>query len=84
MSIGSTPLKWHGGKSYLASWLHSLAPPSVNRDKANGYTHRNIVFSGGMGEFWNWGPQTGISEAVNDKNQELVNFWNVLKKRIYF
>ena len=44
-------MRWHGGKYYLASWLHSLAPASVADDPKNGYTHRNIVFAGGLGEF---------------------------------
>lgn len=68
--ITSQPLKWYGGKSYLAKWIHSLAP--------TGYTHRNIVFAGGLGEFWNWLPVEGISEAVNDAYADLANFYNVL------
>lgn len=63
------PLKYHGGKSYLADWIQSLAPP---------HTHRNIVFGGGLGEFWNW-PHEGISEAINDADAELINFYTVLK-----
>lgn len=77
-AIKSQPIKWHGGKSYLASWLHSLAPPSCVDDPANGYTHRNIVFAGGLGEFWNWQPIDGISETVNDCNSGLTNFYEVL------
>jgi DNA adenine methylase len=68
--IASQPLKWHGGKSYLAKWIHSLAPKD--------YTHRNIVFAGGLGEFWNWLPIEGISEAINDSYADLANFYNVL------
>lgn len=77
-TVTTQPLKWHGGKSYLANWLHSLAPPSVIDDPAGGYTHRNIVFAGGLGEFWNWEPIEGISEAVNDANSYLAAFWKVL------
>lgn len=77
--IASQPLKWHGGKSYLANWLHSLAPPSVIDDPENGYTHRNIAFAGGLGEFWNWLPIEGISETVNDRNRRLTVFWDVLR-----
>lgn len=68
--VKNQPLKFHGGKSYLAAWLHSLAP--------QGYTHRNIVFAGGLGEFWNW-PHQGVAECVNDINEELVNFYEVLR-----
>jgi DNA adenine methylase len=53
----------------LANWIHSLEP--------EGYTHRNIVFGGGLGEFWNWRCE-GVSEAVNDANGELTNFYRVL------
>jgi DNA adenine methylase len=69
------PVKWHGGKSYLAKWIHSLAPV--------GYTHRNIVFGGGLGEFWNW-PHEGISEAVNDAYSQLTNFWRTLQDEQLF
>lgn len=69
--ISSQPIKWYGGKSPLASWLHLLAPKD--------YTHRNIVYAGGLGEFWNWLPIEGISEAVNDANYELANFYHVLR-----
>lgn len=78
------PLKWHGGKSYLANWLHSLAPPSIHDDPASGYTHRNIACAGGLGEFWNWLPVEGISETVNDLDHELSNFWHVLSQPIWF
>lgn len=74
--IKSQPLKWHGGKSYMANWIHSIAPSA--------YTHRNIVFGGGLGEFWNWLPIDGISEAVNDTNKELTTFYAVLRDRDLF
>jgi DNA adenine methylase len=82
--IRTQPLKWHGGKSYLARWIRSLAPPSVIDDPAHGYTHRNIVCAGGLGEFWNWLPIEGISEAVNDANDELINFYAVLRDPVRY
>lgn len=66
------PLKYHGGKSYLAAWLHKLAPPSSE------YTHRCHPYAGGLGEFWNW-PDEGKAEAVNDTYCELVNFYDMLR-----
>jgi DNA adenine methylase len=72
------PLKWHGGKSYIAAWIHECAPPSVLLDPEHGYTHRHIVFGGGLGEFWNWFPYEGVSETVNDLHCELINFYTVL------
>ncbi len=74
--VQNPPLKWHGGKQPLAKWLHSLAPAA--------YTHRNIVFGGGLGEFWNWLPIDGVSEAVNDTNGDLVNFYAVLRSDLHF
>lgn len=84
MTIKTSPLKWHGGKSYLAAWLRSLAPPSVHEDPEHGYTHRNIAYAGGMAEFWNWEPVEGISETVNDLDEELDNFWFVLQNADHF
>jgi hypothetical protein len=30
----SPPLKWHGGKSYLAPWILSLIPPRCKNPNA--------------------------------------------------
>ena len=78
------PLRYHGGKNLLAPWLHFQAPPSVHEDPINGYTHRNYPFAGGLAEFWNWEPVDGISEAVNDINKELSNFWFAIRSAEYF
>lgn len=69
------PLKWHGGKSYLAKYIHAIAP--------KGYTHRCYVFAGGLGELWGW-KHEGISETANDINRQLTNFWMVLADRELF
>ena len=83
--VKNQPLRFHGGKSYLASWLHSLAPVGTKKSKSSPlYTHRNIVFSGGLGEFWNWLPYEGISECINDANDELINFYSVLRDERLF
>lgn len=63
------PIKWHGGKTYLAKWIQSLAPE---------HTHRVHVFGGGLGEFWTW-PHEGVSEVVNDVHHDLMTFWQVLQ-----
>ena len=63
------PLKWHGGKFYLAADFHRLAPPHI---------HRTHTYAGGLGEFWNW-PHDGVSEVVNDIDGALTNFWRVLQ-----
>lgn len=77
------PLKWHGGKHYLAAFIHETAPDSIISDPASGYTHRNIVYAGGMAELWNWAHE-GIAEAANDINHELTNFWRVLQSPAMF
>lgn len=70
------PLKWHGGKTYMARHIHALA-------KQTTYTHRVITHAGGLGELWDWDYE-GISEVVNDINGWLINFWNVLRDPIQF
>ena len=69
----STPLKWHGGNTYLKAWMWSLAPLSVAEDPL-GYTHRAVAFAGGLQDFWQM-PHHGISETINDVNSWVSNFW---------
>lgn len=67
----STPLKYHGGKSYLADRIIELMPP-----------HRHYVepyFGGGAVLFAK--PKELVechSELVNDIDGLLVNFWSVI------
>jgi DNA adenine methylase len=77
----AVPLKWHGGKAYLARRIVALMPP-----------HRHYVepFAGGLAvllardpndrRLWVSGSsaQAGVSEVVNDLNGDLTNFWRVL------
>src|SRR3954470_21845984 len=65
------PLKWHGGKSYLASKLWAIA-------KRVPHVHRVEPYFGG-GSFTLATEPEGYSEVVNDLNGDLINFWNVLK-----
>jgi DNA adenine methylase len=74
----STPLRWHGGNTYLKQWMWSLAPHSVNEHPL-GYTHRAVAFAGGLQDFWEMGHE-GISEAVNDVNGWVSNFWFQLRE----
>jgi DNA adenine methylase len=67
------PLKWHGGKSYLAQWIRENAPPPGT------YTLRIHGYAGGLGELWGWDHE-GIAEAVNDLNLDLVTFYGVLQE----
>jgi len=76
------PLKWHGGKHYLAQKIIDLMPRHL---------HYVEPFGGGLAVLLNkdpldprhqWGDvssEQGISEVVNDVYGPLQNFWNVLK-----
>lgn len=82
------PLKWHGGKSYLAPWIISHMPPRVRNPNAPaaddpGFCHYVEVFFGGGAVLLRQDP-VGISEVVNDVDGALVNFWIVLREEKYF
>lgn len=64
------PLKWHGGKHYLAKAIIERMPSHV---------HYVEPYFGGGSVLLEKDP-VGISEVVNDKNRELINFWKVLQK----
>jgi len=67
--ITAPPLKWHGGKYFLAERIISIMP-----------SHRHYVepFFGGGAVLLRKGPE-GISEVVNDIYRELTIFWKVLQ-----
>jgi DNA adenine methylase len=62
------PLKWHGGKHYLAGRIVALMPPHV---------HYVEPFAGGLSVLLAKNP-AGVSEVVNDRDRALTNFWRVL------
>ena len=76
------PLKWHGGKHYLAPRIIELMPKHL---------HYVEPYCGGLAVLLNkdpydarhqWGKKSyeqGISEVVNDIYHPLQNFWDVLK-----
>jgi DNA adenine methylase len=70
----SPPLKWHGGKHYLAQRIIALMPP-----------HKHYVepYAGGLSVLLAKDPE-GVSEVVNDLNGDLVNFWRVLACDVQF
>ncbi len=63
------PLKWHGGKHYLALRIIELMPPHV---------HYVEPFFGGGSVLLQKSP-VGVSEVANDIHRELTNFWRVLQ-----
>lgn len=88
MAVAS-PLKWHGGKSYLAKKIISLMPPRCkNPNKPDpsdsGWLHYCEPFFGGGNVLFAMDPNDEIGEIANDINGELTNFWDVLKSEIEF
>ena len=63
------PLKWHGGKHYLAARIVALMPPHL---------HYVEPFFGGGSVLLNKSPD-GVSEVVNDLDGDLTNYWCVLQ-----
>ena len=68
------PLKWHGGKYYLAPKIVELMPKHL---------HYVEPYAGGLSVLLSKDPD-GISEVVNDMHGELTNFWKVLQSEADF
>ena len=72
MNAPAKPIKWHGGKSYLADWIRQHYPARSR------YTHSLNPHAGGLGTLFGDDP-SGVSETVNDIDGRLTNFWPVLR-----
>lgn len=70
----TAPLKWHGGKNYLAKRIVALFPKHI---------HYVEPFFGGGAVLLARNPE-GVSEVVNDLNGSLTNFWKVLQDESAF
>lgn len=68
------PLKFHGGKSYLASKIVALMPSHL---------HYVEPFAGGLSVMLAKDYE-GVSEVVNDIDKRLTNFWCVLQSESEF
>ncbi len=68
------PLKWHGGKHYLAKQIIPLMPEHV---------HYVEPFFGGGSVLLQKSPE-GVSEVVNDVHRHLTNFWRTLQDETSF
>jgi DNA adenine methylase len=79
----SPPLKWHGGKHYLAEKIVAKMPARCNNPNHpdiddSGWLHYCEPYFGG-GSVLLVNDPTGISEVVNDIHGRLTNFWRVLQ-----
>jgi DNA adenine methylase len=80
----TAPLKWHGGKVYLAPAIVALMPPHVHYVEAYGGGLR-VLFERDPDDQRLWlPPHKGVSELVNDIDGDLMNFWAVLRDRELF
>lgn len=70
----SSPLKWHGGKHYLAARIVDLMPAHL---------HYVEPFAGGLSVLLAKDPG-GVSEVVNDLDGQLMNFWKTLATPLTF
>lgn len=70
----SPPLKWHGGKYYMADKIVAMMPPHI---------HYVEPYAGGLSVLLAKSYE-GISEVVNDLNGDLTNFWRVLQNEESF
>lgn len=87
-SVRASPLKWHGGKSYLAKRIIELMPPRCRYPNAPvpedpGWLHYVEPYFGGGAVLLANDPN-GISEVVNDIHFGLTNFWRVLQDQEQF
>jgi DNA adenine methylase len=67
------PLRYHGGKTYLAPWIVDHFPDPAT------YTHYCEPYFGGGSVLFARPPLTH-SEVVNDLSAHLITFWRVLQR----
>jgi len=73
----SAPIKWHGGKSYLAAQIIEMIPAHI---------HYVEPYFGGGAVFFKKPCELiqGHSEVINDLYSELITFWQVLQSKELF
>ncbi len=78
------PLKWHGGKYYLASRIVALMVPHLHYVEPF-FGGGAVLLSRDAEDSTLWlPPNKGVSEVVNDVNGRLINFWRALQDATQF
>jgi DNA adenine methylase len=80
------PLKWHGGKHYLATKIVALMPPHLHYVEPY-FGSGQVLFARDPADRRLWWPgmtsdgrkADGVSEVIGDLNADLMNFYSVLK-----
>jgi DNA adenine methylase len=70
----NSPIKWPGGKRYLASRIVAIMPPHL---------HYVEPYAGSLAVMLAKDPR-GVSEVANDLNDRLTNFWRVLQEDVLY
>jgi DNA adenine methylase len=81
------PLKWWGGKTYLAPKLIDLMPRHLHYVEPYAGGLAVLLHKDPFDERHQWGNKSheqGISEVVNDIYRPLQNFWDVLQSETSF
>lgn len=68
IAVSNPPLKWHGGKHYLAKRIIAMMPPHVTYVEP---------YAGGLSVLLAKEPEDS-NEVINDRNLDLVKFWRAL------
>lgn len=85
--IVAQPLKWWGGKHYLALKLIALMPRHLHYVEPYAGGLAVLLEKDPFGPSKYWGDvsyEQGISEVVNDIHRDLTNFWRVLQREDTF
>jgi DNA adenine methylase len=84
MAALDPPLKWHGGKHYLARRIADLMPRHIHYVEPY-FGGGSVLLARDPEEATLWAsPHQGVSEVVNDINGRLINFWRVLQREETF
>jgi DNA adenine methylase len=73
----NSPIKWHGGKHYLAKKIIELIPKDENGKQLN--LNYCEPYAGSLAVLLEKDDWDGVNEIINDRNRYLTNFWCCLR-----